>query len=143
MRARVMIVEQNWDFGMKLADWLATNGYQPVLVRTVDAAINELSGVRPHAIFVGLSHSELAAQIDISEVLLLVQTVCPRVPVITIVDQPSEDLTQVVCRQGVRRFRVKPVEFTQISRVLRSELTAGRRNTWPHTVHSKGRAIDG
>jgi ActR/RegA family two-component response regulator len=46
-RTRVMIVEQDLDFGMRLADWLATHGYQPVFVRTVDAAINELSGVHP------------------------------------------------------------------------------------------------
>jgi DNA-binding NtrC family response regulator len=123
-RTRVMIVEQNLDFGMKLADWLATHGYQPVFVRTVDAAIGELSGVRPRAIFVGLGCSEPAAQMDIAEVLLLIQTVCPRVPTITIADQAGEDLTQVVFRQGVRRFLVKPVEFAQISHVFHSELSA-------------------
>ncbi len=46
-RTRVMIVEQELDFGLKLADWLATHGYQPVFVRTVDAAIDELSGDSP------------------------------------------------------------------------------------------------
>ena len=83
-RMRVMIVEQDLDFGMKLADWLATHGYLPVFVRTVDAAIDELSSVRPRAIFFGLGCSEPAARIDIAEVLLMIQTVCPRVPVITI-----------------------------------------------------------
>jgi DNA-binding NtrC family response regulator len=123
-RIRVMIVEQDLDFGLKLADWLATHGYQPVFVRTVDAAIAELSSVRPRAIFVGLRCSEPAAQIDIAEVLLMIQTVCPRVPVITIPDKFSENLTQVVLRQGVRRFVVKPVEFSQIGGVLQSELSA-------------------
>lgn len=123
-RTRVMIVEQDLDFGMKLADWLATHGYQPVFVRTVDAAIDELSGVRPRAIFVGLGCSEPAARIDIAEVLLMIQTVCPRVPVTTIADQTSKDLTQVVFRQGARRFVVKPVEFSQIGEVLHSELSA-------------------
>jgi ActR/RegA family two-component response regulator len=42
-RTRVMIVEQDLDFGLKLADWLATHGYQPVFVRTVDAAVDELA----------------------------------------------------------------------------------------------------
>ena len=74
-RIRVMIVEQDLDFGMKLADWLATHGYQPVFVRTVEAAIDELSGVRPRAIFVGLGCAEPAAQLDIAEVLLMIQTV--------------------------------------------------------------------
>jgi DNA-binding NtrC family response regulator len=108
---------------MKLADWLAAHGYQPVFVRTVDAAINELSGVCPRAIFVGLGCSELAVRIDIAEVFLMIQTICPRVPVITIADQTNEDLTQVVFRQGARRFVVKTVEFSQIAEVLLSELS--------------------
>jgi DNA-binding NtrC family response regulator len=122
-RTRVMIVEQDLDFGMKLADWLTTHGYQPVFVRTVEAAIDELSSFRPRGIFVGLGCSEPAAQIDLAEILLLIQTVCPNVPVLTIADQTSEDLTQVVFRQGVRRFLVKPVEFSQIGEVLQSELS--------------------
>src|SRR5678815_4914577 len=104
-RTRVMIVEQDLGFGMKLADWLATHGYQPVFIRTVEAAIDELSSFRPQAI-------------------LLIQTVCPNVSVLTIADQTSEDLTQVVFRQGVRRFLVRPVEFSQIGEVLQSELSA-------------------
>lgn len=123
-RTRVMIVEQDSDFGLKLADWLASHGYQPVFVRTVDAAINELSGVRPRAIFVGLGCSEPAARIDIAEVLLMIQTICPRVPAVTASGQTNKDLTQVVFRQGARRFVVKSVEFSQIAEVLLSELSA-------------------
>jgi len=123
-RTRVMIVEQDSDFGLKLADWLASHGYQPVFVRTVDAAINELSGVRPRAIFVGLGCSEPAARIDIAEVLLMIQTICPRVPAVTASGQTNKNLTQVVFRQGARRFVVKSVEFSQIAEVLLSELSA-------------------
>ena len=123
-RTRVMIVEQELDFGLKLADWLATHGYQPVFVRTVDAAINELSGVHPRAIFVGLGCSEPAARIDIAEVLLMIQTICLRVPAVTTSGQTNKDLTQVVFRQGARRFVVKSVEFSQIAEVLLSELSA-------------------
>jgi response regulator of citrate/malate metabolism len=61
---------------------------------------------------------------DATEMLLLIQTICSHAPVITIEDQTSEDLTQVVFRQGVRRFLVKPVEFSQVGEVLRSELSA-------------------
>jgi DNA-binding NtrC family response regulator len=119
----VMIVDQDFDFGIKLADWLAAHGYQSVFVRTVDAAIAALSGVRPRAIFVGIGCSEPAARTDITEALLMIQTVCPCIPVITIADQISEALTHVVVRQGVRRFLVKPVEFSQIGKVLQSELS--------------------
>jgi hypothetical protein len=113
-RTRVLIVEQ---------DLNATQGYQPVVVRTVDAAIGSLSGVRPQAIFFGLGCSAPAARIDVAEVLLMIQTLCPSVPVSRIADQTSENLTQVVFRQGVRRFVVKLVEFSQISEVLQSGLS--------------------
>jgi DNA-binding NarL/FixJ family response regulator len=95
-----------------------------VVVRTIDAAIDELSSFRPRAIFFGLSCSESAARIDITEVFLMIQSVCPRVPVITFADHVGEDLTQVVFRQGARRFLIKPVEFSRISEVLHSDLGA-------------------
>lgn len=123
-RTRVMIVEQDLEFGLKLADWLAIHGYQPVFIRTVDAAIQGLSGFRPQAVFVGLGCAMPGAQIDMFEVQLLIQTICPSTLVIMMADQTSEDLTQVVFRQGVRRFLVKPVEFAQIGEVLQSELSA-------------------
>jgi DNA-binding NtrC family response regulator len=123
-RTRVMVVEQDLDFGMKLADWLAAHGYQPVFVRTVDAAIDGLSGFRPQVVFIGLGWSAPAAQTDMVEILLLIQTISPCTPVIMMGDQTSEDLTQVLFRQGVRRFMIKPVKFSQASELLQSELSA-------------------
>lgn len=123
-RTRVMIVEQDLEFGLKLADWLATHGYHPVFISTANAAIDGLAGFRPQAVFVGLDCSASAVKVDMAEVLLLIQTICPSVPVIMMTDQRSEDLTQVVFRQGARRLLVKPVEFSYISKVLQSELSA-------------------
>jgi DNA-binding NtrC family response regulator len=123
-RTRVMIVDPEVDFGMKLADWLAAHGYQPVFVRTVDAAIDEMSGFRPQAVFIGLQSLERRPKMDAFEALLLIQTICPHVPVITIADQASEDFAQLMVRQGVRRFLVRPVEFSQIGHVIESELNA-------------------
>lgn len=123
-RRCVMIVEQDADFGIKLADWLAVHGCQPVLVRSVDAAIEELREISPQVVFVGRGHPEPAPQSGISELLLLLQTLCPGVPVITIADQTSEDLTHDVFRQGIHHVLVKPIEFTQISHVLRPEFNS-------------------
>jgi DNA-binding NtrC family response regulator len=123
-RTCVMIVEQDWDFGMKLADWLAAHGYQPVLVRSVDVAIDELSAIRPQAVFVGLRASKPQAQMNADEVLLMIQTICPLVPVITMAEEANQAQTQIVFRQGGRSFLVKPVEFSQIGEVLQSALSA-------------------
>ena len=123
-RTRVMIVEQDLDFGLKLADWLATHGYHPVFVRTVDAAVDGLSGFRPQVVFIGLGWSAPAAQTDMVEILLLIQTISPCTPVIMMADQASEDLTQVLFRQGIRRFMIKPVKFSEVSELVQSELGA-------------------
>jgi DNA-binding response OmpR family regulator len=119
-----MIVEQDLEFGLKLADWLATHGYHPAFISTINAAIDGLAGFRPQAVFVGLGCSARAAQVDMVEILFLIQTICPSVPVIMMTDQTSEDLKQVVFRQRVRRLLVKPVEFSHIGEVLQSELNA-------------------
>jgi DNA-binding response OmpR family regulator len=119
-----MIVEQDLEFGLKLADWLATHGYHPAFISTANAAIDGLAGFRPQAVLVGLGCSAGAAQVDMVEILLLIQTICPSVPVIMMADQIHEDLTQVVFRQGVRRLLVKPVEFSHIGEVLQAELSA-------------------
>ena len=133
VRTYVMIVEPDVNIGLNLTDWLAAHSYQAVLVRSVDAAIEELSEIRPQAVFVGRGFSEPAAQIGMSEILLLIQTLCPRVPMVTIADQASENLTQVVFRQGVRHFLVKAVEFAHINHVLRSELSSSAQK-WPRPV---------
>ena len=122
-RTCVMIVEPDWDFGIKLADWLASQGYQPVLTRTIDAAIVEFGSVRPQAIFIGLQSSVPQSQMNPGEVLLMIQTICPLVPIIAIADEARQVKTQLVFRRGVRRFLVKPVEFSQIGEVLQSELS--------------------
>jgi DNA-binding NtrC family response regulator len=123
-RTRVMIVEQDLEFGLKLADWLATHGYHPAFISTANAATDALVGFRPQAVFVGLGCSARTARIDMFEILLLIQTIFPSVPVIMMADQTSGDLKHVVFRQGVLRFLVKPVEFSHIGEVLQSELTA-------------------
>jgi len=118
-----MIVEEDWEFGIKLADGLAARGYHPVLFRFVEAAIAELDSIRPRAVLVGLRSSEPAAQSDTSEALILIRAICSRVPVITVADTVGEDLTTVVIRQGPGRFVFKPIEFSQVGDVLQLELT--------------------
>ena len=109
VRPGVMIVEPDVNSGIKLADWLMAHGYEAVLVRSVEAAIEELCDIRPRLVFVGSGHSEPTAQIEISEILRLIRTVCPGVPVLTIEDWANEDVTQIVFRQRGHQVRGKSV----------------------------------
>jgi hypothetical protein len=109
VRPSVMIVEPDVNSGIKFVDWLVGRGYKAVLVRSVDAAIEELCDFRPRLVFVASGHSEPTAQIEISEILRLIRTVCPGVPTLTIADWANEDMTQIVFRQRGHHVRVKPV----------------------------------
>ena len=109
VRPGVMIVEPDVNSGIKLADWLVAHGYEAVLVRSVEAAIEELCDIRPRLVFVGSSHSQPTAQIEISEILRVIRIVCPGVPMLTIADWANEDVTQIVFRQREHQVRDKPV----------------------------------
>jgi DNA-binding NtrC family response regulator len=111
-----MIVEPDVNIGSKLADWLTAHDCQAVAIESVEAAIEELSDIRPQLVFVSGGHSEPAAEIEISEITQLIRTVCPGVPMITIADRPNEDMAQVMFCQGVHHVLGKPVRSGSIKR---------------------------
>ena len=79
VRTSMMIVEPDVNIRINLTDWLRAHGYRAVLVRSVEEVIEELSDIRPQLVFVGGGHSEPRGQIEISEILCLIRTVCPGV----------------------------------------------------------------
>ena len=125
-RTRAMVVEEDWDFGIKLADGLAAEGYHPVLFRSVDVAIAELRSIRPRVILIGRRCAEPAVQVDTTDALRLIQTMTARVPVTTLAETGDEDLTTIVVRYGAGRVGFNTVEFSGVGQalhqVLRSEL---------------------
>ena len=83
----------------------------------VEEVIEALRGIRPQLVFVGGGHSEPGIQIEISEILRLIRTGCPGVPMITIADRTNDYLTQGnMFRQEVHRDLVKPVQGGSFNR---------------------------
>jgi len=117
VRTYVMIVEPDVNLGINLTDWLAAHGYQAVLVRSVEEVTEELSDIRPQLVFVGGGHSRPGAQIEISEILRLIRTGCPGVPMITIADRTTDDMTQGMFRHEVYHALVKPVRGGSFKRL--------------------------
>lgn len=134
-RARVMIVEEDLDFGIKLADWLAAHGYQAVLVRSVVSAIDECKDLNPQAVFIGLSHPEPEACMKLHELYRVIESSRPPVPVVTMGYRTSENLIHVVTSGGVRHVLVQPIAFTHIGRLLQAELN---RTAAPQGLLSRG-----
>lgn len=118
-RIRVMIVDTDWNLGIKLADWLAAHGYQPVLHRSYNDALAEVNSIRPEAIIMAVDSCSLTEQADVSELLFRLQTVCPDLPIIAIADTTTGTMTPFGDYSDVHLL-VKPVDFLEVDRLLRS-----------------------
>lgn len=121
-RACVVIVDQDFDFGIKLADWLAVHRYQAVLVRSVETAIDECRHLRPQAVFIGLRGAESASPIKVRGLLLAIRATCPGVSVVTMGYRAIGNMIQIATGGGIRHVLVHPLEFSHIGRLLQAEL---------------------
>ncbi|MBK9307745.1 MAG: hypothetical protein IPM58_11815 [Nitrospira sp.] len=111
----MMIVEPNLDFGIKLADWLATHGYQAVLVRTVERAIDECRDLNPQGVFIGPSPVEPVSQIQLRRLLHMLETMYPGVSVVT--------------SGCIRHVLVAPIDPADIGYLLQAELNRTPEST--------------
>ncbi len=125
-RVCIMIVDHDLEYGIKLADWLAAHGYQAVLVRSMETAIDECRDLRPQAIFIGLSSSEPVSTLTLRRLFRRIKTTSPHVPIITMGGWTSEDQKTIPNGSSHRHLHLpfKPVELTYIGRLLQSELYA-------------------
>lgn len=121
-RACVMIATQDFGFGIQLADWLAAHGYQAVLVRSVEHAIDECRELKPQAVFIGLGQSDATTPIMLHRLHRTIEQVCPGITVITMGDRASGKLIEVISGGAVRHVLVKPIDFISIGRLLQAEL---------------------
>ena len=125
-RACIMIVDHDWDYGIKLADWLASQRYQAVLVRSFQIAVPEFLDIRPGAVLVGLAQTESAFPLDLQRLFRVIETAGTHVPVIIMGNRTSGALTNIVYSGSLRHLHlsIKPVELTYLGRLLQSELNA-------------------
>ena len=79
-----MIVDSAMQFGLKLADCLATRGYHAVLVRDLESTLGQLGEIQPEAIL--LSHDSGASRREPPGVdaLRTVNALCPQAPVLAL-----------------------------------------------------------
>jgi DNA-binding NtrC family response regulator len=122
-RARIIIVEQDWTYGIGLADWLAAQGYQPVLVRSLDVALAELGGELPDALVVGVGSITPHPPVAAVKMLLRLNALCPRVPMIAVVDQTGAQAIPILIRRLTRRCVSKAADFSEIGALLCAERT--------------------
>lgn len=143
-RACIMIMDQDLDFGIKLADWLAAHRYQVVLVRSLQAAITEFPDIRPHAVLIGLAQTGSAFPIHLQELLRAIETGGSPVPVITMGNPTSGALANLLYGGVIRHVHlsIRPSEFAYIGRLLRAELNAATASPSADPRHSSSRLTE-
>ncbi|HSE60301.1 MAG TPA: hypothetical protein VLA99_16500 [Nitrospiraceae bacterium] len=121
-RARVLIVDPDLRFGLTLADWLAANGYHPILVRSLGTVIDELGDMQPDAILLSSDPLRQEWPAHSGDALRLVRSACPTVPVITITQSNQNAWLDIFLRDGGRDSLPKPVELARMVGWLRMKL---------------------
>jgi DNA-binding response OmpR family regulator len=121
-RARVLIVDPDLRFGLTLADWLAANGYHPILVRSLGTVIDELGDIQPDAILLSSDPLRQESPAHSGDALPLVRDACPTVPVITITQSNQNAWLDIFLRDGGRDSLPEPVELARMAGSLRMKL---------------------
>ncbi|MGB4068359.1 MAG: hypothetical protein WBK08_10045 [Nitrospira sp.] len=145
-RACIMIVDQDFDYGIRLADWLASQRYQAVLVRSLQTAVPDYLDIRPGAVLVGLAQTESAFSLDLQRLFRVIESTGPHVPVIIMGNRTSGVLTNIVYSGSVRHLHlpIKPAELTYLGRLLKLELNAASASRHMPRIEpgpSTGRAV--
>ena len=120
-RERVVIVDRNLDFGLKLADCLASSGYHAVLGRSLDALIDELSEMQPNAILLSPEpwhHGIVGKQ---TETLRTVKALCPRAPVISVMKPAHEESLGPPSTHGACGGVSGPSTIDRVEELLRTQ----------------------
>ena len=121
-RARVLIVDPDLRFGLTLADWLAANGYHPILVRSLGTVLDELGDMQPDAILLSSDPLRQEWPAHSGDALRLVRSACPSVPVITITKSSQKAWLDVLVRDGGRETLPKPAELARLVDWLQMKL---------------------
>lgn len=83
-RSRVMIVDAELQFGLKLADCLATRGYHAVLVRDLESTMAQLGEIKPAAILLSQDSGGSRPDLPGVDALRRVNSLCPQAPVLAL-----------------------------------------------------------
>ncbi len=120
-RSRVMIVDPELQFGLKLADCLATNGYHAVLVRDLHSTLTELREIQPDAILLSSDSRDEQQGTAEFDTLRALNDLCPQASVLTVVE-PVRDAVVGLSPQNARQGRPTPLADHRVQELLRAQL---------------------
>jgi len=121
-RSRVMIVDSEFQFGLKLADCLATNGYHAVLVRDLHSMLTELREIQPEAILLSVDSGDEQERIAELDSLRALNDLWPQTPVLTVVEPVGDAAVALSPPQHARKSLLTPLAHHRVEELLRAQL---------------------
>lgn len=94
-RSRVMIVDAELQFGLKLADCLATSGYHAVLVRDLESTLAQLGEIQPEAILLSQDSGDSRRDTLGVDALRTVTALCPQAPVLALTHPQPRTMSRI------------------------------------------------
>ncbi len=119
-RTRVMIVDPEWQFGLELADCLATSGYQAILVRNLESIIDNLGELQPGAILLRADSYGDRLDGQGAETLETVKALCPQAPMLMLSKQ-SQDILPAM-PQPATEDHTSDIPPTRVVELLQTKL---------------------
>jgi len=135
---RVLIVEDEGPVGEVFAHYLRQLGHQPVLVRSAEAALAQLTTADPDAILLDVRLPGISGL----EFLQLPLVRASGIPIVAISGISTEDEARECLRLGAVDFMAKPVPLARMGEVLAvlEPYALGRRAGDPATRRDRRRA---
>lgn len=113
-RKRVMIFSHGTRSSLKLADRLASNGYEVAIARQADEAVEQLSAMQPDGIVLD-RHLPIANGLA---VLRLIQLRCPQIPVFTCTETTGQVPKALQPNAGMPSLFLTPLEGSVMGALL-------------------------
>ena len=121
-RSCVMIVDPELQFGLKLADCLATNGYHAVLVRDLQSMLTELGEIQPEAILLSSDSCEKERILAEFDTLQALNVLCPQAPVLTVAEPMPAASSTLSPPVDARPSHHAPLVHNRVEELLRANL---------------------
>jgi hypothetical protein len=121
-RTRVMIVDPEWQLGLKLADCLATSGYQAVLVRNLESMMDDIGEIQPDAILLSSDASVEKRARHAAETIRIVNTLCPQAYVLALAEPKQENQANPGPQTASPQKRPSPIVQNRVEELVRAKL---------------------
>ncbi|MCP9465731.1 MAG: hypothetical protein NNA25_13175 [Nitrospira sp.] len=121
-RRAVLIGTHDLNFGIKLADWLASRGYQAVLIRSWATMLDECRELRPQAVVIDDAQTAQATAPCLAHLVRSIEALYPHAVIIArgagLFAAPSSGEET----SSLRLIRVCSADFAHIGRLVHTEL---------------------